>query len=152
MKQSTLLVVILIAILVVGGAYLVLADQKVDDMPVVTDQAPTVTNDTSVVTSQMPVVTSGENPQPGSIHDMPVEPAAASARKALAVKLGVAEKSIVIMLIEDATWHDGCLGLGGPAESCLHATVPGFRVEMLANEKTYIYRTDKTGSSVRAET
>lgn len=151
MKQETLLVVILIVLVVVGGAYLALADQKTIDTPIVTDQTPTVTSDTSVVTSQMPVVTSGEDPQPGSIHDLPVEPAAASARKNLAAKLGIAEKSIVIMLIEDATWHDGCLGLGGPAESCLQATVPGFRVEMLANGKIYIYRTNKTGSVVRAE-
>ncbi|MEK7604610.1 MAG: hypothetical protein AAB442_02340 [Patescibacteria group bacterium] len=50
------------------------------------------------------------------------------------------------------TWNDGCLGLGGPAESCLQALVPGFRVEMLAQGKTYLYRTDKTGVVVRAET
>jgi|GEM_PF-133743 len=97
-------------------------------------------------------VTSGENPEPGSIHDMPVEPAAAVARKELATKLGVAEKSIVIMQITDTTWNDSCLGLGGPAESCLQLLVPGFTIELLAQGKTYIYRTDKSGETVRAET
>src|SRR5438105_15910504 len=97
---------------------------------------------TTTAASQAPV-TSGENPQPGSIHDLPVEPAAAAARRDLAAKLGVGEKSITIMQITDATWSDGCLGLGGPAESCLRAQTPGFRVEMLAQGNTYIYRTDK---------
>lgn len=102
-------------------------------------------------TSQTPV-TSGENPQPGSaVHDLPVEPAAAVARKDLAAKLSVEEKSIVILLVEEKTWTDGCLGLGRADESCLQALVPGFRVEMLAQGKTYLYRTDKTGLSVRLE-
>ena len=103
-----------------------------------------------IVTNPM-TVTSGENPQPGGVHGLPVEPAAAIARKDLATKLSLDEKSIVIMQITDTEWTDGCLGLGGPAESCLQALVPGFKVEMLAAGKTYIYRTDKTGTSVRAE-
>jgi hypothetical protein len=102
--------------------------------------------------NQMGSVNSGENAEPGSaVHDLPVEPAAAAARADLAGKLGVDERSIVIMLVEERTWSDGCLGLGGPAESCIAALVDGFRVEMEANGKTYMYRTDKAGASVRAE-
>lgn len=128
----------IIAVLAIGGgAYWVMAN-NIEDAP--------------VAANEMPVVTSGENPQPGGIHDMPVEPAAAMARKDLAAKLSIDEKSIVIMQITETTWNDGCLGLGGAAESCLQALVPGFRVEMLAKGKTYIYRTDKIGTSVRAET
>jgi hypothetical protein len=98
-------------------------------------------------------ITSGENPEPGSVvHDLPVEPAAALARKDLATKLGVDEKSIVILEIKEETWSDGCLGLGGPAESCLQALTPGFRVEMIAKGETYVYRTDKSGTAIRAET
>jgi hypothetical protein len=109
-------------------------------------------DNTATTTNQIPA-TSGENPQPGSsVHDLPVEPAAAAARKDLALRLSVGEKSIVILQITETTWNDGCLGLGGIAESCLQALVPGFRVEMLAEGKTYVYRTDKTGASVRAET
>lgn len=95
---------------------------------------------------------SGENAPEGSIHNLPIEPAAAKARADLATKLGVAESSIVIMLVEEATWSDGCLGLGGPAESCLAALVEGFKVEMEVQGKTYVYRTDGTGAAVRAET
>lgn len=127
------------AILIVGGGVYVVLTNK-----------PT---DTTTTTNQLPTVTSGENPQPGStVHDLPVEPAAAVARKDLATKLSVEEKSIVILQITDMTWSDGCLGLGGAAESCLQALVPGFKVEMLAKGKTYLYRTDKTGVVVRAET
>lgn len=132
---------VFLAVLVVGsGAYWVMANNMSNT------NTPTETN-------QMPIVTSGENPQPGSsVHDLPIEPAAAVARKDLAIKLSVDEKSIVILQISETTWNDGCLGLGGPAESCLQALVPGFKVEMLAKGKSYIYRTDKTGLSVRAET
>lgn len=137
MNKNTLLGVIAIVI-IGGGTYLLMISKPTD---------------TTSVTNQSPVVTSGENPQPGSaVHDLPVEPAAAMARKALATKLSVGEKSIVILQITDTTWNDGCLGLGGPTESCLQALVPGFRVEMLVNGETYVYRTDKTGVNIRAET
>lgn len=107
--------------------------------------------DSQNLTNEMPVVNSGENPEEGGIHNLPVEPAAAIARKDLAVKLSVDEKSIVIMQITPMEWNDGCLGLGKANESCLQALVPGFKVELLAKGKTYIYRTDKTGTSIRAE-
>lgn len=95
---------------------------------------------------------SGENAPPGStVHDLPVEPAAAAARANLAAKLSVSEKSIVIMQITEKTWSDGCLGLGGANESCLLALVPGFLVEMQASGETYKYRTNKTGESLRQE-
>jgi len=138
MNQNTL-IAILAVLIVGGGTYYVLTK---------TDTG-TNTNDTI---NQMPI-TSGENPAPGSIvHDQPVEPAAAKARADLAAKLGVEEKGIVIMLVEDATWNNGCLGLAKPDEFCTQALVPGFKVEMLAQGKTYVYRTDKTGASVRAQT
>ncbi len=134
-----ILIALVVIFLIAGGAWLVYVtgNNSTEETPAVTNQVP---------------VTSGENPQPGStVHDLPVEPAAAVARKDLAAKLGVAEKSIVILMIEDRTWTDGCLGIGGPAESCLQAMVEGFRVEMLANGKSYFYRTDKTGASLRME-
>ncbi|HEY4503032.1 MAG TPA: hypothetical protein VJC14_01175 [Candidatus Paceibacterota bacterium] len=128
---------LIIIVVLIGGAYWLISKEKLN------------TN----TTSQMPIVTSGENPEPGSeVHNLPVEPAADVARKDLALKLSVDEKSIVIMKITEMTWSDGCLGLGGPAESCLQALVPGFKVEMLAKGETYFYRTDKTGATVRAET
>jgi hypothetical protein len=103
-------------------------------------------------TQYMGSTNSGENPQPGSqVHGLEPEPAAAKARTDLAAKLKVEEGSIVIMKVEEKTWSDGCLGLGGPAESCLMALVDGFRVELQAKGKTYVYRTDATGASLRLE-
>lgn len=128
-----------VLLLVAGGIWFANA-QKSDVM-----------NNEEETTNQMPV-TSGENPEPGSeVHDLPAEPAAEAARADLAADLGVDEKSIVILSVTEMTWTDGCLGLGGPAESCLQALVDGFRVELLAEGETYVYRTDKTGASVRAE-
>ncbi|MDO8573005.1 MAG: hypothetical protein Q7S11_04590 [bacterium] len=136
------LILIIIAVLVLGGGVFFSKHNPFGNKE--TDNSGTITN-------QAPVVTSGENPEPGGIHDMPVEPAGAIARKDIATKLGVDEKSIVIMQITDTTWNDGCLGLGKANESCLQALVPGFKVEMLAKGKIYFYRTDKTGSVIRAE-
>ena len=128
---------ILAVMVVIGGVYWAYTNQS-------TEQA--------TASNPMGSVNSGENAEPGSsVHDLPVEPAAALARKDLAIKLGVEEGSVVIMLVESKTWSDGCLGLGGPAESCLMALVDGFLVEMEAKGKTYVYRTDKTGASIRAE-
>lgn len=138
MNKNTLIIVVIVVI-IIAGAYWLMANKAPEEIvvPIETIQSP---------------ITSGENPQPGStVHDLPVEPAAAQARKDLAAKLSVDEKSIVIIQITDATWNDGCLGLAGPAEFCTQALVPGFRVEMLAKGKTYFYRTDKTGANIRAE-
>jgi hypothetical protein len=110
-------------------------------------------NGEATTTDQASPVTSGEDPgPPGSVHNQPVEPAAAAARSDLAAKLGVSAQSIVIMLVEEATWNNGCLGLARAGELCTMALVPGFKVEMLAQGKTYIYRTDKAGSNLRLET
>lgn len=137
MNKNTL-IIITVVILIAGGLYWLMFNKTSDEsIPTETSQVP---------------VTSGENPQPGSsVHDLPVEPAAAVARKDLAAKLSIDEKSIVIMQITEQTWNDGCLGLGQANEICLQALVPGFRVEMLAKGATYFYRTDKTGATVRIE-
>ena len=55
------------------------------------------------------------------------------------------------MQITNMTWNDGCLGLSKQGEVCSQALVPGFKVEMLASGKSYFYRTNKTGSVIRAE-
>lgn len=134
MQQKVLIA--LIAVVVVGGfAYWAIALRGADQGPVV---------------SQSPV-TSGEGAPEGSIHNLPAEPAAEAARADLAAKLGVAPSAVTILMVEERTWSDGCLGLGGPAESCIQMLVDGFRVELLAQGETHVYRTDKTGANLRAE-
>jgi hypothetical protein len=137
--MNTKTIVSVLVIIVVLGAGYWLATHKV------TPPMDTV--------NQMGSTNSGENAEPGGqVHGLPAEPAAVAARTDLAAKLGVSEGSIVIMKVEEKAWSDGCLGLGGAAESCLAALVDGFRVELEAQGKAYVYRTDKTGVSLRAET
>lgn len=77
--------------------------------------------------------------------------AAVKAREALAARLGIDLSAVEIVSQEQAEWSDSCLGLGGPAESCLQALVPGWRVELEAEGETYIARTDELGEAVRFE-
>lgn len=134
--NKNILLIVLAVIIIGGGAYWAWAEMTED------------TSTNTETTNQSPI-TSGENGE--GIHNLPVEPAATAARADLAAKLSIDAKTITIMMVEEKTWTDGCLGLGGPAESCLQALVEGFRVEMLAGGETYFYRTDKTGASLRAE-
>ena len=50
------------------------------------------------------------------------------AREALADELGVEVEEVAIESFEEVEWSDSCLGLGGPAESCLAAIHPGWQV------------------------
>jgi len=71
------------------------------------------------------------------------------ARQALARELGVAPENIEILSFEQQEWRDSCLGLGGPAESCLAVITPGWRVMLGVEGQAYEVRTDETGQSVR---
>ena len=94
---------------------------------------------------------SGEDPVPGSpVHDLPVEPAAAQARKVLASRLGIGERSIVILSVYPKDWPNACLGLEKAGEMCAQVITPGFEVTLTAGGKTYVYRTNQTGSVVRS--
>ena len=77
--------------------------------------------------------------------------AAIKAREALAAQLGIEVEKVEILSQEQTEWMDSCLGLGGPAESCLQALVPGWRVELSAEGQTYVARTDETGDAIRFE-
>lgn len=67
----------------------------------------------------------------------------------LAQQLGVAEEEIEVTEIADVEFSDSCLGLGGPAESCLQAITPGWLVLLDVNGETYEVHTDQTGEQVR---
>lgn len=145
MNKHAFLVAVTV-LLVAGITYWAFAMGGVAPMPEPANQ-----QDTNQ--SQAPVTSAdGVEPGSGGIHGLPAEPAAEAARADLAAKLGITASAITIMLVEERTWNDGCLGLGGPAESCLQALVDGFRVELRAQGEEYAYRTDKTGASLRLET
>lgn len=83
--------------------------------------------------------------------DAPLLPPAAAlaAQKMLAEQLGVGVEEIIIAKIEQVQWNDSCLGLGGPAESCLQVITPGFRVVLAHGGTGYTFHTNDDGSVIR---
>lgn len=89
---------------------------------------------------------------PASPADEPEQIEAVDAAvEALAAQLGLEKEDIKLLKVEDAEWTDSCLGLGGPAESCLQVITPGYRVTLEAGGMLYLLRTDTTGSQVRLD-
>ncbi len=76
-------------------------------------------------------------------------PFAVAAKAALSQKLGVAVEQVSFVSADAVEWSDSCLGLGGPAESCLQVITPGYKVILAAEGNQYEVRTDETGSVVR---
>lgn len=73
----------------------------------------------------------------------------ARARADLAQKLGAPSDDIRTVSVDRMDWTDGCLGLGGPAELCTQAIVPGYRIILEAQGRQYEYRSDLTGGQLR---
>jgi hypothetical protein len=85
----------------------------------------------------------------GDQTDSPPE-AVAQAREVLAEELNVGVDEVIIQSFERQDWSDSCLGLGGPAESCLAVITPGWQVIMVVGDsEPYEVRTDETGEVVR---
>ena len=92
----------------------------------------------------------GPTPTPEVFNPLPVEERVfAAARAALAAELGIDELTITRQEITRQDWTDSCLGLGGPAESCLQAITPGYRLVLQAGEELWEARTNLDGSVVR---
>jgi len=95
-------------------------------------------------------VTSGDQPLPGSqVRDLPIEPAAARARKDLAGRLKVDEKNISVVEVKAVSWPDACLSLPDEGEMCAQVITPGFWVVLSYEGDEYFYRTNKDGSALR---
>ena len=77
--------------------------------------------------------------------------AAVKAREQLATELDIDIEEISIVSQEQTTWLDSCLGLGGPAESCLRTDVDGWLVKLSSNGVTYVAHTDWLGEQIRFE-
>jgi hypothetical protein len=67
----------------------------------------------------------------------------------LAGEVNVSAQDLRLGKAERVEWTDSCFGLGGPAESCLQAMTPGWRIVFEAKGQQYEVRTDETGSSFR---
>lgn len=95
--------------------------------------------------------TSADNAPPGSIHNLPVPQAVSAVKKHVAEKAGVSEGLVVVLTAYEKEWSDGCLGLGGPAESCIAMITPGYEVTVQVKGTEQKYRTDADGSQIRRE-
>ncbi len=67
----------------------------------------------------------------------------------LSAELGVALGDVQVISATPAEFTDSCLGLGGPAESCLQAITPGWLVMVDVAGQQYEVHTDATGEQVR---
>lgn len=67
----------------------------------------------------------------------------------LATELGIDASDILVLSAEETEFSDGCLGLGGPTESCLQALTPGWTIMLSAGGQEYEVRTDATGEQAR---
>ncbi|MDX1687464.1 MAG: hypothetical protein R3248_05735 [Candidatus Promineifilaceae bacterium] len=94
------------------------------------------------------VVFEGEEGAEGEQSGLPE--AVVVARQALAEKLGANADEIEVISYERQEWTDSCLGLGGPAESCLQVITPGWLVMLGFEGQAYEFHTDETGDIVRA--
>jgi hypothetical protein len=76
--------------------------------------------------------------------------AVVKARAALAADLNLGVEMVTIQSYERQEWTDSCLGLGGPAESCLAAIHPGWKVILSTGEgEMHEVRTDELGEIIR---
>ncbi len=94
---------------------------------------------------------SAENAPPGSIHNLPIPEAVAAARAALALRLGTTESKILILEALNVDWPDACLGITTKDTLCAQVITPGYNILMQASGKEYRYRTNLSGSILKAE-
>ena len=73
-----------------------------------------------------------------------------AAQSWLAEQLGFPVDQVEIVSFDQEEWTDSCLGLGGPAESCLQAVTPGYRLVVRVGGQEYEVRTDATGTAIRS--
>lgn len=92
--------------------------------------------------------TAGNGDEPSELPPVAV----IKAQEALAAELNIDVSQVTIESWERAEWTDSCLGLGGPAESCLAAIHPGWSVMLSVDDEVYEVRTDEMGDIIRINT
>lgn len=86
------------------------------------------------------IVTPGTGPSPETANQ---------AVEWLAGELNVSKGALRLVEAEQIDWTDSCFGLGGPAESCLAAVTPGWRMIFEAAGQQHEVRSDLSGSAFR---
>jgi len=81
--------------------------------------------------------------------DEPFPPAVVAAIRSLADLEQMEPGLIRLEGYEQVDWPNACLGLPSPEELCAQVITPGWRVELVAGEKSYVLHTDAEGSQIR---
>ena len=87
---------------------------------------------------------------PLSITEVPAEVLEAIVADA-ADRAGVEPQDVEITIAEAVTWSDGSLGCPEPGMMYTQALVPGYRVELEAAGKRYVYHASTKGSFKRCD-
>jgi hypothetical protein len=141
MYRSILLVVAALVALLVVGCVAPASSSPVDNTPAPSGgESPAVTPDTGT----SPVATPAAGSTGGLSPDV-----ADRAIEWLATEASVAVADLRLVEAERTEWTDSCFGLGGPAESCLAAMTPGWRIVFEAGGEQYEVRTDEAGTNFR---
>jgi hypothetical protein len=88
-------------------------------------------------------------PRTDTMKPTPAPAVIQSIRRAVKQQFGVAKMTVVS--VTEQTWPDGCLGLPRGKEGCTTAIVPGWRIEVSDTLQTWVYRSDRTGNTLRLE-
>jgi D-alanyl-D-alanine carboxypeptidase len=92
----------------------------------------------------------GGQPAPGGAEPPAIPEELVNRAAAWLVKeANLSMKDLRLVSAEHVEWTDPCFGLGGPAESCLQAITPGWRLVAEAAGQQYEVRTDESGSAFR---
>lgn len=94
---------------------------------------------------------SAEGAPEGSIHNLPLPAGVKAVKVKAASEAKVNENEVVILSAFEKEWSDSCLGLGGPAESCLFVMTPGYEVTLTVKGKEMTYRSNADGTVIREE-
>ena len=89
--------------------------------------------------------------QPSLASPEPPNSVIEAARQDLSQKTKISVNRLQIQAAQRQTWPDGCLGLAKPGEFCTQALVQGWRIILTDNQKTWVYRTDSSGTNLRLE-
>lgn len=72
-------------------------------------------------------------------------------RQDLSRRTNIPIKELKFQQAKRQTWPNGCLGLASPDQFCTQALVEGWQVVMVYKNKTWVYRTDSQGRTLRIE-
>ncbi|GEM_PF-774436 len=91
-----------------------------------------------------------QTPQDTRTNRLPAQVARA-VRQDLSARTRIAPGKLRITQSSRQTWPDGCLGIAERDRICTQALVPGWRVVVSDGNKTWVYRTNNTGGTLRLE-